>query len=226
LCRAAAIRQHVRMHTTLGQDVAGIAAGLDHRAIHVWLLDYQRSQRRQPLCALLAIYLGISADEVALNEGEHGRPELALPWHGNLQFNWSHSGNKAIIAVARNVVPGIDIERLRPRPKVMQLAERFFHPAEVAALEALEENQREEAFLRLWTGKEAVLKALGRGLAFGLDRLQVSANSGAMALHWLDGEDAASWQLDPLDVGADYGACLAWRGPRLAIECRTLADSG
>jgi 4'-phosphopantetheinyl transferase len=214
------------MHTTLGQDIAGMAAGLDHRAIHVWLLDYQRPQRRQPLCALLAVYLGISADDVVLNDSEHGRPELGLPWHGTLQFNWSHSGNKAIIAVARDVIPGIDIERLRPRPKVMQLAERFFHPAEVAALEALEENQREEAFLRLWTGKEAVLKALGRGLAFGLDRLHVTANPGDMALHWLDGEDAASWQLHPLDVGVGYGASLAWRGPQLAIECRTLADGG
>jgi 4'-phosphopantetheinyl transferase len=214
------------MHTTFGQDVTGIAAELDHRTIHVWLLDYQRLQRRGPLCALLGAYLGVPADEVVLNEGEHGRPELAPPRHGALQFNWSHSGNKAIIAVTRDVVPGIDIERLRPRPKVMQLAERFFHPAEVTALETLEESQREEAFLRLWTGKEAVLKALGRGLAFGLDRLHVTANRDGMALRWLDGEHAASWQLHPLDVGDGYGASLAWRGPRLAIECRTLADSG
>jgi 4'-phosphopantetheinyl transferase len=214
------------MRTTFGQDVAGIAAGLDDNTIHVWLLDYQRSQRREPLCALLGAYLGVAAADIALRESEHGRPELAPPRDELLRFNWSHSGDKAIIAVARRVIPGIDIERLRPRPRVMELAERFFHPAEVVALEALREDQREEAFLRLWTSKEAVLKALGRGLAFGLDRLHVTAEPHSPILRWLDGDDASSWRLHALDAGAGYGACLAWRGPPHAIEIRTLADSG
>lgn len=213
------------MRTALGQDVAGIAAGLDNRAIHVWLLNYQRSQRRGPLCALVGAYLGIPAAEVAFREGEHGRPELVSPWRDALQFNWSHSGEKAIIAVARDVVPGIDIERLRPRPRVMALADRFFHPAEAAALEVLDNTQREEAFLRLWTCKEAVLKALGRGLAFGLERLHVTLEHGSAALCWVDGDDASSWQLHMLDVGSDYGASLAWRGPPRTIAIWTLADS-
>ncbi|GFZ88964.1 4'-phosphopantetheinyl transferase family protein [Dyella caseinilytica] len=212
------------MRTTLGQDVAGIASGLDNRAIHVWLLDYQRSLRREPLCALLGVYLGVPAADVVLREGEYGRPELIQPWRDALQFNWSHSGDKAIIAVARDVIPGIDIERTRPRPKVMELAERFFHPAEAAALNVLDHDQREEDFLRLWTSKEAVLKALGRGLAFGLDRLHVALKHEGAALRWLDGEDASSWQLHALAVGGDYRASLAWRGPPRAIDIWTLAD--
>src|SRR3546814_13489669 len=52
------------------------------------------------------------------------------------------------------------------------LAERFFVRSETGALLALPAEAREAAFVRLWCAKEAVLKAHGRGLAFGLDRLE------------------------------------------------------
>lgn len=224
--RAAAIRQHVGMRTTLGHDVAGIVSSLDEECVHVWLLNYRKSQRREPLQALLGVYLGVPAEAVVLTAGEHGRPELAPPWNAVLHFNWSHSGDKAIIVVARGLVPGIDIERVRTRPRSGELAERFFHPDEAAKLSALEEPRRELAFLQLWTGKEAVLKALGRGVAFGLHRLHLSVESGSSDLIWLDGDDATQWQLQRLDVDPDYIASVAWRGPRRVIHFWTLAERG
>jgi 4'-phosphopantetheinyl transferase len=214
------------MRTTQGLDVASIASGLDDSAVHVWLLDYRRSQHRAPLRALLSVYLGCPADKVILTEGEHGRPELAAPSNRPLQFNWSHSGNKAIIAIAHGIAPGIDIERVRPRPRALDLAERFFHPDEVAALASLDGAEREYRFLQLWTGKEAVLKALGRGVAFGLHRLCLSAKPHAQDLLWLDGDDAAEWQLRRLDIDADYVAALAWRGPSRTVDQWTLAENG
>jgi 4'-phosphopantetheinyl transferase len=226
LCRAAAIRQHERMRTTLGHDVASIASALDNDTIHVWLLPYQRSMQRHPLRALLGVYLGLPVDAVVLVNGEHGRPELVAPWNQLLQFNWSHSGDKAVIAVARGVVPGIDIEQIRPRPRAMQLARRFFHPDEVAALAALDTAELECRFLELWTGKEAVLKALGRGVAFGLHRLLLKVSRGESGLLWLDEGDAKTWQLKRLAVDADYVASLAWRGSSRTVDIRTLAESG
>ncbi|RDS81502.1 4'-phosphopantetheinyl transferase family protein [Dyella psychrodurans] len=211
------------MRTTLGHDIASIAAGLGNESIHVWQLAYRRALLREPLRALLGVYLGLPVDAVAFVDDEHGRPELVSPWNQLLQFNWSHSVDRALIAVARDVRPGIDIERIRPRPRAMALAERFFHGSETAALSMLEEKRREHAFLELWTGKEAVLKALGRGLAFGLDRLHVNATPPGELL-WLDGDDASQWQLHRLDVGADYAAGVAWRGPPRAIQLWTLAD--
>jgi 4'-phosphopantetheinyl transferase len=213
------------MLTTLGYDVAGIASRLDDNSVHVWVLDYQRSLQRAPLRALLGVYLGLPADAVVLEDGEHGRPELARPWNEFLQFNWSHSADKAIVAVARGVKPGIDIERVRPRPRAMQLAERFFHPDETATLTALDASEREYRFLQLWTAKEAILKALGHGISFGLHRLRLNVPPGAPALLWLDGDDATAWQLRRLDIDADHVASLAWRGPSLAIDIRTLAES-
>jgi 4'-phosphopantetheinyl transferase len=226
LCRAAAIRQHERMRTTLGHDVAGIASSLDDKCIHVWLLSHLKSQGRGPLRALLGVYLGLPADAVVLVEGEHGRPELAPPWNQFLHFNWSHSGGKAVIVVAHGLVPGIDIERIRPRPRSPELAERFFHPDEAAELSALDESVRTHAFLQLWTGKEAVLKALGRGIAFGLHRLHLSVGAATSRLLWLDGDDAAQWQLQRLEVGPDYVASVAWRGPSRVVHSWTLAENG
>jgi 4'-phosphopantetheinyl transferase len=214
------------MRTSLGQDVAGIAAGLGKDQIHVWRLRYLRAWRRAPLRALLGVYLGLPAEAVELIEAEHGRPELIQPWGQWLQFNWSHSGDAALIAVARGCAPGIDIERLRNRPHAMEIAARFFHPAETAALAHIDQAGRSQAFLALWTGKEAVLKATGRGIAFGLHRLQLATPPAAPRVLWLEGDEAAQWQLHPLAVGSDHVASLAWRGAARAIEVHTLADSG
>jgi 4'-phosphopantetheinyl transferase len=214
------------MRTSLGQDVAGIAAGLGKDQIHVWRLRYLRAWRRAPLRALLGVYLGLPAEAVELIDAEHGRPELIQPWGQWLQFNWSHSGDAALIAVARGCAPGIDIERMRNRPHAMEIAARFFHPAETAALAHIDQAGRSQAFLALWTGKEAVLKATGRGIAFGLHRLQLATPPAAPRVLWLEGDEAAQWQLHPLAVGSDHVASLAWRGAARAIEVHTLADSG
>ncbi len=222
LYQVAAIRQHVPMRTSLGHDVAGIAAGLGKDSIHVWLLDYRRELQREPLRTLLGAYLGLAADAVVLVDDEHGRPELAAPWNQFLQFNWSHSADKAIIAVAHGVTPGIDIERIRRRPRAMLLAERFFHHDETAALRALDNAQRERAFLEIWTCKEAVLKAVGRGIAFGLDRLRLIATPTARLL-WIEGDDASQWQLHRIDLGPDHVASVAWRGSSRSIDVWTLA---
>lgn len=225
MCQVAPFRQHARMQSNQGPDVSGVAAELSHDQIHVWRLGYDRAQQRLPLRALLGRYLGIPANDVMLVEGEHGRPELANPFNA-LQFNWSHSGNAALIAIARGCAPGVDIEQLRPRPRAMQLAGRFFHPEEAIALSALDKSEQEQGFLEVWTGKEAVLKAMGRGIAFGLERLRLAIRPAAPRLLWLDGDDATQWQLRSLPAGENYVASIAWRGPPRDIRCWTLADGG
>jgi 4'-phosphopantetheinyl transferase len=114
--------------------------------------------------------------------------------------------------VARGITPGIDLEQLRPRAHALELARRFFTADEAAGLAALPEASRNTAFLQQWSAKEAVLKSLGRGIAFGLHRLNVAGAGAPLALTWLDGDDAGAWRLQPLDVGTQHVATLAWRG--------------
>jgi len=222
LCTTLLVRQHAHMQTTDGLTPAKVAEHLHDDEIHVWRFGYQREHGRAPLRALLGAYLGLSSDDVVLVEGEHGRPVLAPP-HEALAFNWSHSSDQALLAIARGVVPGIDLERLRARPRAMEIAERFFCTEETAGLAALEPAQRDAAFLELWTAKEAVVKAIGRGLAFGLQRLRFSVPPTPLRLLWLDGEDAAQWQLHRLSTDSTHVATLAWRGAARRIRYWTLA---
>ena len=101
-----------------------------------------------------------------------GRIWTATPSHVDL--NWSHSGDWLIAACVEGGRVGIDIELLRPRPKALALAQRFFAPAETAWLTTLagDPARLQHAFTRLWCAKEAVLKAHGRGLSFGLEKLR------------------------------------------------------
>ena len=211
------------MRTSLGHDIAAIAASLDDGAIHVWQLDYDRSLHRAPLHKVLGAYLGLPPDDVVLQQNEHGRPELSPPWDRFLRFNWSHTVDRALIAVARGIQPGVDIERVRPRPRALEIAQRFFHRDELRALEVLADIRRDYAFAQLWTGKEAILKAVGRGIAFGLDRLCLSVAEAEPRLRWMDGDDVAEWNLRRIDVGSDYVARLAWRGPACTVASWTLA---
>lgn len=203
-------------------NLVDAAGRLDDDAIHVWHLDYRPVQGRQPLRRTLAAYLGIDPGEVVLDASAHGRPRLD-PAHGAaLDFNWSHSGHHALIAIARGIAPGIDVERRRPQPRALPIARRFFDDAEAGALAALPDAARDDAFLELWTAKEAVLKAHGRGIGYGLRRLCVEASPAQLRLLRFDDEDVGAWQLQRLAVAPELIAAMAWRGPPRAIRSGTL----
>jgi 4'-phosphopantetheinyl transferase len=210
------------MQTTDGQTPAEIAQHLLDDEIHVWRLGYRRELGRAPLRALLGAYLGQPPESLTLVDGEYGRPALAAPHH-TLAFNWSHSGERALLAIARGIAPGVDIERRSTRPRALEIAQRYFCVEEADALAMLDAEELPTAFMELWTAKEAVLKALGRGLAFGLDRVRFAVPPAPPRLLWLDQDDAAQWQLQRLDVDAECVAALAWRGAPRAIRLWTLA---
>lgn len=191
--------------------------------VHVWHLHYDRHCGRQPLLALLSRYLSLPQQQIRLAEGEHGRPMLALGFQTGLDFNWSHSGQHAVVAVARRLAVGVDVECLRPRPSALALAQRFFHRDEAATLCALPEDRQSHEFLRLWTGKEAILKAMGRGIAFGLDRVVLeNQGTGELRLSHLQGEDPAAWQLHPLQLPMGLIGAIAWHGGPAMIRYHSL----
>jgi 4'-phosphopantetheinyl transferase len=209
------------MNLAGGTSLAKVAEHLRDDEVHVWRLPFTPAEGRAPLLALLGAYLGRDAGSVHLVSGEYGRPALAEA--STLDFNWSHSGSRALVALARGTSPGVDIEQLRPRPRAWALAQRYFAPDEVAALSQLAPDEREAAFLRLWTAKEAVLKAMGRGLAFGLHRLAIACDGPMPRLRVLEGDDVAQWQLHALQAGEDCVAALAWRGGARRVRLWSLA---
>ena len=211
---------HMSLHTKLTCKKA--TEQLDDREIHLWWMPYTREQGRGPLLTVLGRYLGTDSGNVVLEIGEHGRPALDKTQDDSLDFNWSHSGAHAVIAIGRNVSLGIDVERVRERPKALALARRYFAEDEIAVLAQLRDAERSAAFLDLWTAKEAVLKATGRGIAFGLHRLTISSEPDSLVLKQLDDDNATDWQLYRLPLHPDYVAALAWRGGYREIKRRHL----
>lgn len=200
---------------------AKLAEPLGEDEIHVWSCAYRPAVGREPLRRLLARYLGSDADTLRLHEEEHGRPVLQAGGRGALRFNWSHSGERALVAVARSVQPGIDLEhRARRTRDVLALARRFFAATEATALERCDDASRPLQFLRLWTAKEALLKAQGRGLAFGMERVAVSLDPGSPALLAFEGEVLADWHLKELMCDEAWVAALAWRGRPMEVRWR------
>lgn len=101
--------------------------------------------------------------------GERGKPRLAA---GGPCFNASDSGDHVVVALAGAEL-GVDLELLRPLARPEGLAQRICTAAELAAWEKLPEADRDAALLRLWTAKEAALKAIGSGLAGGLRNVEL-----------------------------------------------------
>lgn len=164
----------------------------------------------------LARPLALVPDSLPLTRGPRGRPGLGGPL-AHMDVNWSHSGEGLLMARARDHQVGVDLERLRARPRALDLARRFFAPAEAAALASLPEQRREREFTTLWCAKEAVLKAHGSGLAFGLHRLVFEPGDAGWRLVRCDGAlgPAEAWSLHRFEPASGYVAVVAWR-PRPA----------
>ncbi|RQX07337.1 4-phosphopantetheinyl transferase [Micromonospora arida] len=116
-----------------------------------------------------ALLLGRPETELVLTHDREGRPVVRVDdVTGSVEVAVSVSRTAGLVAVAarRAGAVGVDVERIRPLP-ALALARRWFPPAELAWLGDRPEAGRTVDFLRLWTAKEAVGKALGRGLRDG-----------------------------------------------------------
>ena len=109
---------------------------------------------------ILGQYLGLPPGDVSIAYEPGGKPYLV---EQQFHFNLSHSGERALIAVALNRV-GIDIEYRSDRPNAEAIFGRFFSRREQLAFLSVPPENRTGAFYRAWTRKEAILKAIGSGV--------------------------------------------------------------
>lgn len=211
-------------------DVAAALATVsaDERARAIRLrVEVDRTRfllRRQALRAILSAYTGVPPHELVFDVDRFGKPAWAAPLGAaGLSFSLSHSGGVALLAVARDGRLGVDIEVLRPLPDVDVIARRMFSPAEYEALAAESAADRCPAFLRVWTCKEAVVKALGGGLSIALDGFAVChcADQPPFLVDWrLGALPRGTLSLLPVPQVAGYAIALAADAP--VKRCRLL----
>jgi 4'-phosphopantetheinyl transferase len=167
------------------------------------------------LRVLLGRTLGVSPREIDFSYGAFGKPALRHPADSGLEFNLTHSQGMALIAISwgRNV--GIDLEFHRQEFNFRVIADRFFTARESGQIEALPESARRSAFFRVWTLKEAFLKARGNGLWLGLDQFEVTTDPDLpprlLETTW-DPNEARRWTLHGLDVTEGFSAAMAVEG--------------
>ena len=123
--------------------------------------------------SILASYVGAKPAKFASRTVRHGKPFLAdSPPKDALQFNASGSQELAVCAVTLGREVGIDIEACRPIEDEA-FVEQCLAPAERQAYATLSPEEKSAAFYRLWTRKEAYLKAHGTGLSRPLSSFEV-----------------------------------------------------
>jgi 4'-phosphopantetheinyl transferase len=160
------------------------------------LVRQRKIVARARLRQILSHYLNMDPRTIEISGGTYGKPQVK-----GLEFNVSHSENLAVYAISQQPV-GIDIEYRRSL-EMTSLVERFFAPTELADWQKLPAEQRELAFFRAWTMKEAYLKAIGTGLHTSLAAVVVEMDVTKPG-RLLATPDAGKWQLTTLILPDSY----------------------
>jgi 4'-phosphopantetheinyl transferase len=186
------------------------------------------SGRRQQLLArgmqreVLSYYEpSIAPRDWRFERSDGGRPGLAPEFAASgLNFNVAHTPGMVVIAVGRVPRIGVDVEASGKRVP-MPVARRYFSPREATALDALPPAAQPRQFLRLWTLKEAYLKAVGEGLPGGLDCMTFTLGEDARILFEHDDDpEAQHWVFREFSVDG-YLLSLAYLDPAVsAAEVR------
>jgi 4'-phosphopantetheinyl transferase len=152
-----------------------------------------------------------------------GKPRVD-PAYGppGLQFNLSHT--RGLVACAISVGPeiGIDVETLAPRRVDLDVARSCFSPSEVTTLRNAVRDRQPVVFFRLWTLKEAFIKATGQGLSRPLDSFSFSLDPVSITFHPGEANEAKQWQFFELRPTVRHFLALAVHQPPDATRSLTV----
>jgi 4'-phosphopantetheinyl transferase len=220
----------------------------DHGEAHLWLLDMEDwsqnhiAEAQQLLSAeeqaraqrfirggeayvasrwlqrrLLGYYTQTHPAELQLARTHRGKPYLP---ENNLQFNLSHSGRWVLLALAQGLAVGVDVEHPQSLRGFIDIANHYFHLDEQRWLQQLDPVAQEHGFYRLWTLKEALFKALGIGIAAGLESaaFQLTGHSPRVMLNASLYHSTHQWHFHQWSLPGNSLAALAYAAPK-GLNC-------
>jgi 4'-phosphopantetheinyl transferase len=193
----------VRAHPRRAGGVADLARSLGDRDVHIWIVPLTMSlqddgalpdvlspaelttmarfasvddRRRYGLShvaarRILAGYVERDPADIRFEHERTGKPHVT---DTDVQYSVAHAGRLALLGVGRHRPLGVDVERVRPLPAADALKRSCLTPRERLEVDAA---GTDEALLRFWTRKEAVVKATGEGLSRSLDGFEVLAGT-------------------------------------------------
>lgn len=144
---------------------------------------------------VLSRYAPVDPKEWVFSTDGYGRPHIinTQATNSRLSFSVSHTQGLIVLAVAKGLSLGVDVENFTTRDIPIDVANQYFAPQEVAALHDVPHQQRQYRFFEIWTLKESYIKARGTGFSLPLD---------SFSLHFRDdyavdlvSDDSSRWQL-------------------------------
>lgn len=167
---------------------------------------------RAALRAVLCQELRCESKRLTFRTSSYGKPFAAVDEMPNpISFNVSHAGSHGLIAVAPRGRLGVDIEEPAPRDDLSDLAGAVLGPREKLEFAPLRGGRRTRFFFRIWTLKEALIKALGVGFSQDPAEFDVplairrGARSGTFRF---PNRPDALWRIDDLSTPA-FAAAVA-----------------
>ena len=189
---------------------------VEHGDVHVWMSATARGD------SSTAIRNALSASVTEPRGGWYlGRDRRGVPvvgGHDGLTVSVSHGGGITLVAVARGCQVGVDLEPDRPGPW-RRLPENALTSNELFELERDDGARRTPLFLRYWTLKEALLKAVGVGLAIEPRLIELSAPPAPARVVQLPNGlgQPKDWALHELELPG-YVAALAVDRPSATVS--------
>jgi 4'-phosphopantetheinyl transferase len=177
---------------------------------------------------ILSQYLDLTPAEIVFSYGLQGKPAVEQSnIQNNIQFNLSHSGDRAVYAISAQDPIGIDLEYIHPIAAA-DLVDRFFSAQEQTIFHSLPVSLQQSAFFHAWTQKEAYLKACGTGLSTPLDQIEVSIDPrtpAAIVSTPTAPTDPVNqiWQIQQLKITPEYAGAIVVGGG-MEIERERLVD--
>lgn len=161
---------------------------------------------------ILAGYLSVEPGTIRFGYDKEDKPGLQNgSGRADIQFNLSHSEGLALYVFTRNHETGIDIERIRNFPEMEQIVEQFFSTKERALFATLPSSEKKEKFFNWWTRKEALMKAMGKGLTYPLnsfDLLPADGKSIESIKTWRYDNEQTSWSIWDIRAAEDFAGAV------------------
>ena len=164
------------------------------------------------LRSILSGYLDRAPEQLRFAQNSFGKPFLSDMDKGcQIQFNMSHSGEVVAVAVTRDRHIGVDVEMMRPMKDFAGISNLNFTPEERAWIGGAPIELQPNAFFTCWARKEAVIKAVGKGLSMPLNTFDASIPSGQSGRRLVlpDAPDVDSWWLADLNAPSGYAGAVA-----------------
>jgi phosphopantetheinyl transferase len=157
------------------------------------------------LRTVLGEFVGVAPEKLRFDEGPCGKPRLAGNAADSVWFSLAHSGELALVAVSATSEVGVDVERIRPIPEALKIAERAFDSSSCTALRETAPEHRDATFLLSWTRLEALAKATGCGLAHLLEQTEELREAGRIIERVGDDDGRRTGRFEVIDLPLESG---------------------